>query len=65
MKRATAKAQELDPDLVVSKGLWGYYATSKKYRRQAGTPVRRYVDQVLTDLRAGMRPRELAKGEPL
>lgn len=65
MKRATAKAQEIDPDLVVSKGFWGYYASSRKYRRQRCTLVRQTTDAVLADLRNGARPQELAGGEKL
>lgn len=59
MKRASSKAQEIAPDLVISRGLWGYYAINRRYRRQQGTLVRQTAGEVLDDLRSGQRPVEL------
>lgn len=63
MKRATAWAQEIDPDLVIVKGLWGYCAQNRKYRRQECTLVRQTTERVLEDLRSGQRPKELPERE--
>ena len=37
---------------------------SARYELQAGTPMRRTVDEVLVDLRAGERPREVCMRVP-
>jgi len=57
MKRATAQAQVIDPDLEIHRGIHGhYYASNRTFVSQQSTPERPSVAAVIFDLQIGVRP---------
>lgn len=53
------------PTLQMQKGVWGYYVTDNRYRKQRGTPCSPSVKEALKLIEDGRRPQELASDEPV
>ncbi len=58
-KRGTQRLRKLGFEtLEIQKGVWGFYATNNKYKKQFGTTCRDTITEVITDVQAGSMPKK-------